>query len=205
MRMRFLTPSRSLDSLPIERQILEAVITVALAIAAGMAVILLGDLSLKYRAAALLGILGTGFLLLSPDRRILSLMLWILIMPLSIEKVFYVAPPVWSGFVAQAITINAGDVLLALLFVFLLAKSQLTGEKAFYWPTVDSVAAHVFMGHRFLPGPCILSSGRTSKLLPLGAFEIAENTYFYRPDPLSNQKPGGRDSCDYRSDGDCIF
>ncbi len=139
MRMRFLTPSRSLDSLPIERQILEAVITVALAIAAGMAVILLGDLSLKYRAAALLGILGTGFLLLSPDRRILSLMLWILIMPLSIEKVFYVAPPVWSGFVAQAITINAGDVLLALLFVFLLAKSQLTGEKAFYWPTVATV------------------------------------------------------------------
>ncbi|MHB1529544.1 MAG: O-antigen ligase family protein [Acidiferrobacteraceae bacterium] len=140
-------------------------ITAVFAIGTGMAVVLLGGLSLKYRVAVMFGLLGTGFLLLSPDRRILSLILWILIMPLSIEKVFYVAPPVWSGFVAQAITINAGDMLLALLFVFLLAKSQLTGEKAFYWPTVATAwllllswATISYLIHRFYLQDGLVSS-----------------------------------------------
>ncbi|MDA8093256.1 MAG: O-antigen ligase family protein [Betaproteobacteria bacterium] len=112
----------------------QAVIAALLAVGAGLAVLVLGDLSLKYRVAIVGGVVATGFLLLSPDRRIWSLIFWVLVMPLSVEKVFYVAPAVWSGFVAQSVTINAADAFLVLLALFLLVKSLLTPQQVFYWP-----------------------------------------------------------------------
>ncbi|MDA8383188.1 MAG: O-antigen ligase family protein [Betaproteobacteria bacterium] len=117
----------------------QAVIAVLLAVGAGVAVLALGDLSLKYRVAIVGGVVATGFLLLSPDRRIWSLLFWILVMPLSIEKVFYVAPAVWSGFVEQSVTLNAADAFLVLLAVFLLVKSLLTPQPMFHWPKAATV------------------------------------------------------------------
>ncbi|MGH6888121.1 MAG: O-antigen ligase family protein [Rhizomicrobium sp.] len=129
----------SANNVPSGRRFIELVIACALAVAMGTAVGLMSDLSVKYEIATIIGLVGAGFLILSPDRRIWCLILWILIMPLSIEKVFYVPPPIAPEFMDPAIVINAGDALLVILFAFLVVRQQLSGEKLLCWPKVATV------------------------------------------------------------------
>lgn len=124
-----------------ERGRLEWAVAGILAVITGFLIVSLSDLSTKYQVAAVAGVAGVGFLVLSPERRIWCLIQWILIMPLSIEKVFYVAPPIWHGFTEQSITINAADGLLALLLVFLAVKQVLSGERNIYWSPFATIFA----------------------------------------------------------------
>ncbi|WP_374337512.1 O-antigen ligase family protein [Methyloversatilis sp.] len=99
----------------------------------GLMLGVLGGLEAKYQVAAMVGGLGVGFLVMAPSRRLFCVLLWIVIAPLSIEKVFY-TNAVYSGFANQTIVINAGDAVLLLLTVFLFVESQFTKEKVWHWP-----------------------------------------------------------------------
>ncbi len=116
------------------RRSFEALLVLGLAGSLGLALGLLGGLDAKYQLAFVVGGIFLGALVLFPERRLLCLLLWILIQPLSIEKVFYVNA-IYQGFVPQAIVINAGDALLVLLAGFMLVESLFTHRKVWHWPT----------------------------------------------------------------------
>lgn len=111
----------------------EVMLAVTLAGGLGLVLGLIAGLDVKYQLAAVVGGVGLGCLVIFPERRLACVILWILIQPLSIEKVFY-ANAIYTDFVPQAIVINAGDVLLALLGVFLLCESLFTRRQVWYWP-----------------------------------------------------------------------
>lgn len=100
----------------------------------GLGLALIGGLDSKYQLAFLVVGVFLGLLVLFPERRLLCLLLWIMIQPLSIEKVFYVNA-IYQGFVPQAIVINAGDALLVLLGCFMWVESLFTHRKVWHWPT----------------------------------------------------------------------
>lgn len=116
------------------RRTTEILLALMLAGGLGLAVGLIGGLNVKYQLAFVAGGVFLGVLLLFPERRLLCLVLWILIQPLSIEKVFYVNA-IYEGFVEQSIVINVGDVLLVMLALFMLAESLFTNRKVWHWPT----------------------------------------------------------------------
>lgn len=115
------------------RRFSEIGLAVAMATALGLALGLVAGLDVKYQVAAVVGGVGLGMLVIFPERRILCLMLWLLIQPLSIEKVFYV-DAISPEFVDQSIVINAGDVLLVLLGMFMVSEALLSREKVWHWP-----------------------------------------------------------------------
>lgn len=117
------------------RRWLELALALVLAGGLGLLVVLLGGLDAKYQLAAMLGGVGFCALLLFPERRLLCVLLWVCIMPLSIEKVFYVNA-IYDGFMPQAIVINVGDVILLLLSLFLMAEAMFSHNKVWYWPRV---------------------------------------------------------------------
>lgn len=115
------------------RRFSEVMLAIALAGGLGLVLGLIAGLDVKYQLAAVVGGVGLGCLVIFPERRLACVILWILIQPLSIEKVFY-ANAIYTDFVPQAIVINAGDMLLALLAVFLLCESLFTRRQVWYWP-----------------------------------------------------------------------
>lgn len=56
-----------------------------------------------------------------------------MIQPLSIEKVLFVATPIWDGLRGDEIVINAADAILVLLFVILLFEQFIQNKKVFVW------------------------------------------------------------------------
>lgn len=117
---------------PALRSLFETSLAVALAGCLGLMLGMIGGLDQKYQLALVMGGVFLGVLVLFPERRLLCVLLWILIQPLSIEKVFYVNA-IYQGFIPQAIVINAGDVLLVLLAGILLVESQFSTRKVWHW------------------------------------------------------------------------
>jgi O-antigen ligase len=116
------------------RELIETFVVFVLAVTIGVTITLTSDMSAKYQIAAVLGAVGFAVLSLLPERRIACVVLWVLIHPLSIEKVFYINAPISPQFIDQAIVVNASDVILLLLLLFLLTDAAFRHERAFYWP-----------------------------------------------------------------------
>jgi O-antigen ligase len=116
------------------RKLTESLLAFMLAAALGVTIALTSDSSTKYQIAAVIGAVGFVTLSLMPERRIACVILWVLIHPLSIEKVFYINAPIGPQFIDQAIVVNASDVILLLLLFFLLAEVAFKRERVFYWP-----------------------------------------------------------------------
>lgn len=121
------------DVLTPSRDRAEVALAIGLAVMAGVGVVLLNGVPARYHVAALLAATGIGVLCALPDRRAVCLGLWVLIQPLSVETVFYVAAPVHPRFLPQSIVVNAADALLALLLVFLSVESLFTRGAVFRW------------------------------------------------------------------------
>lgn len=116
------------------RRFFEALLALMLAAGLGLTLALIGGLDPKYQVAFVAVGVFIGMLVLFPERRLLCLLLWIMIQPLSIEKIFYVNA-IYQGFIPQTIVINAGDALLVLLACFMLVESLFTHRKVWHWPT----------------------------------------------------------------------
>lgn len=125
----------------------EMLLGVTLAICLGLGLGLIGGLDVKYQLAFVLGGLFVGVLVLFPERRLLCLVLWILIQPLSIEKVFYVNS-IYEGFVEQSIVINVGDVLLVVLAFLMLFNPCLPRKKYGIGRVSPPCSACIFCGRR---------------------------------------------------------
>ncbi len=118
------------------------------------------DVDIKYKLAILAGVGGAAMLTAMPERRIACLVLWVLIHPLSIEKVFFVDAAEAPLFTDPSIAFNASDGPLALLALFLVAETLTSGRVAFRWShmatvllaflawSVVSYAIHIEIGDR---------------------------------------------------------
>jgi len=101
-----------------------------------LAVGLMGSIALKFQIALALGMLGLLVVMLVPQRRTLCLFAWVLVQPLSIEKILYTATPLWTDMRGQEIVLNAGDLILILLAGILLFERFVLNKKAIvFWDT----------------------------------------------------------------------
>ncbi|HEY4067489.1 MAG TPA: O-antigen ligase family protein [Burkholderiaceae bacterium] len=109
------------------RRSLEWAIVLAAAVGTGLILALMGGLALKYQVAAVAGLLLSGLVLMHRDRRLILVLLWVLVMPLGMEKVVDTGLSVGPEFSTQFIVFNAADVLLFLLAAVLLIEWHQTG------------------------------------------------------------------------------
>lgn len=101
----------------------------------GLAISMMNALALKFQIALIIGLVGLLFIALFPARRTLCLCLWVLIQPLSIEKILYTAPPLWPSLRGLEIVFNAGDAILVLLLIILIVEKIVYRKPAFIWNT----------------------------------------------------------------------
>jgi len=121
--------SKSLGILP------EWFIAVLLCISLSLVIVISTELKGIYSIALFGGVLGTVFLFYFPQRRILLASAWILIHPLSIEKVFFIGEQLREKFFPPAIVVSASDVMLFALMIVLAAESLFTKNRFIWkWP-----------------------------------------------------------------------
>lgn len=112
----------------------ELLLTLAAAGLLSLIMVKLGSIDTKFQIAAFLGLLGLVGLALLPARRTICLVLWVMILPLSIEKILYSAAPIWPTFLGQPISMNAADAILILLTLFLTVEGIFAQRSQFTWP-----------------------------------------------------------------------
>ena len=101
----------------------------ALSVVGGFVVVAASDLRPLYSAAMLVGLLGVSFFTIIGQRRIMLVVAWILLHPMSVEKVIQVGTPAFPDFFPPAMVISASDVALGLLALTLLAE----GPRVWSW------------------------------------------------------------------------
>lgn len=107
------------------RTVGEALLVLSVSLAVALAGGAVGAFSMKVQLALAAGLIGVLGLLLIPHRRTLLIALWVLVEPLSIEKILYTGPPLWEDLRGQELIINGGDVLLIMLACVLLRTTGL--------------------------------------------------------------------------------
>jgi O-antigen ligase len=113
------------------RSTYEAIFVVLTTIVFSLGLGMMGSLSLKFQVALGIAMLGFLVILITPHRRTLCLCLYVLIQPLSIEKILYVDKPIWPGLRGQELIMNAGDVMLVLLAAILIIERLITHKPQF--------------------------------------------------------------------------
>jgi O-antigen ligase len=108
------------------------------ALAAGL-VIATTDIDVKYKLAIVVALGGSAILSTLPERRIICVILWVLITPLSVEKVFFVDAAEGPDFTDPTIIINASDGPLILLAIFLISDAIFTRRPTFRWSRLSTV------------------------------------------------------------------
>jgi O-antigen ligase len=116
-----------------QRTLFETVFVVAITLLFSLFISVLGASALKFQIAFGVGLFGLIVIALIPARRTLCLCLWILIQPLSIEKILYTAPPFWAGLRGSEIVMNAADAILIILMLILIGEHVFTKKNVFVW------------------------------------------------------------------------
>lgn len=162
-----------------QRTRLESAFVVAVTVVFGLAISVIGALALKYQIALAVGLFGLLVICLVPEKRTLCLCLWVLIQPLSIEKILYTAPPLWPSLRGLEIVFNAGDAVLLLLFVVLLGEKIVYRKPMLIWNTQSKLFAALLLWGifsygvhwAFLHSPYVESA-------PLGILHLLRNLAF---------------------------
>ena len=103
------------------------VVITTLLFSLGIAV--LGSIQPKFQIALILGMTGMIVLALVPQKRTLCLVLLVMTLPLSIEKVLYTGAPIWTYLHGQDLVLNMADVVLIFLAIILVGE-RLAGRKS---------------------------------------------------------------------------
>lgn len=106
---------------------------------AGWLVLSTVDVEMKYKLAAIVAIGVSAFLVALPERQIACVVLWVLIHPLSVEKVFFVQAAEGAQFGNPTVVINMSDFPLVLLALFLVADTLSSNRSAFRWSRLTTV------------------------------------------------------------------
>lgn len=115
------------------RSFFETIFVVLTTLIFAIGVSLLGTIALKFQLALIIGMMGLLVIVLNPKRRTFCLALWVLIQPLSIEKILYTGAPLWEKFRGQEIVMNMADGILILLAFILLSERLLKNKAVFVW------------------------------------------------------------------------
>lgn len=115
------------------RTFYETALVVVASILFGTGIGLLGSLATKFQVALCLALIGMVVFSFIPHKRTLCLFLWVMIQPLSIEKILYTAPGLWEDLRGQEIVMNAGDLILAALAVLVVLNNIQRRQAPLYW------------------------------------------------------------------------
>jgi O-antigen ligase len=115
------------------RNACESIVVIFASIFMGLMIGLLTGLSFKFQLALMVGSIGLLVIYFIPQRRTFCLFIYILIQPLSIEKILYTAPSVYGDLRGAEIVLNAGDLILILLAFILFIESKKESRSIFIW------------------------------------------------------------------------
>jgi O-antigen ligase len=113
----------------------EIVAVCFLSFCASLLIVTSYDLKFSYKAALAAGFIGIACIAMIPNRRIALVMVWILAHPLSLEKVLSFGTPLHPDFLPPQMVINASDLILAALFVYLCMEAMITRKNVWRFPT----------------------------------------------------------------------
>ncbi len=122
-----------------ERTFFESIFVLIATIVFSILIGLLASVSLKFQIAFGLGLFGFILICLLPARRTICLCLWVLIQPLSIEKIVYTNLPIWNYVEGQDVVINAADLILIALFVILIIENLILQKGRFVWNKITAL------------------------------------------------------------------
>ena len=114
----------------------EAVIALVLALSLGGLLVLMGDLSVKAMAISIAGLIGLGVFLVLPNKRIMLVCGWVLVLPLSLEKIFFIFSPWREKFLTPPLVVSGADIVFLLLIGYLVFENVVRRRKTFFWPKV---------------------------------------------------------------------
>ena len=117
----------------------EILVSGLMAAFAGLFLLAVSDLDTRYTLAIVAAIGGVNFPATLPERRVLCLMLWVLIHPLGVEKIFLIDAAEGPQFTDPSMIFNASDGPLALLAVFVVAETIISGRVVFQWSRMTTV------------------------------------------------------------------
>ena len=117
----------------------EPLVGLLMAILAGCVLVTTWDVETKYKLAMVAAIGGFAGLAIFPERRVACVMLWVLIHPLSVEKIFFVHAAEGPQFSDPTIVLNISDAPLVLLALFLVAESLSANSSAFRWSRITAI------------------------------------------------------------------
>ncbi len=87
------------------------------------------DLSPLHRAVLYAGLIGIAVFLTLPNKRILLVVAWVLLHPLSLEKVFIVGKPLLPEFFPPRIVLSGSDLIFMMLLLYLAFESFFEREE----------------------------------------------------------------------------
>lgn len=103
------------------------------AIGTAVLIPLLRDLKLQLQVIAILGATGLATLLVLPSRRLLLVCAWVLVHPLSLEKVFPFFPADYPSLLPLPLVISGSDLVLYTLLLVMLGESFFGEGRVFRW------------------------------------------------------------------------
>lgn len=140
---------------------------------------MLGAIQTKFQIAFAIGFFGLIVILLTPYRRTLCLVIWVLVFPLSIEKILFTAGSVWGSFRGQEIVITMADVVLLMLAAIVVVEAIATGKKIVIWNKNAQLFTYLLLWG--VISYCIhlvfFDANYTSQS-PFGLLHLARNLFF---------------------------
>ncbi len=127
------------------RSFYELLLVIPLTLGFGLLAGLIGIVDLKIQLAVCVGLVGLLVIVLVPARRTLCLFLYVIIQPLSIEKILYTGMPLWAEFRGQEIVLTAADLILLLLGLILLVEKWTTGKPQLVWGKLGKLFGLLFI------------------------------------------------------------
>lgn len=162
-----------------QRSLFESSIALIAILGFSLTLGLLTTQSLKLQLVFAVLCAGVFSLLVVPEKRPFLLAGWILIQPLSIEKLLYTFPPIWEGLTPSSLLINMGDVILLVLTGVLFWEKLSSHKKLFVWDKSTAYALMLFVWgllsflvhYLYYQSPFITTA-------PLGVIHLIRNFFF---------------------------
>ena len=102
----------------------------------GAAIIVAGDMPRAIQGTIIGALLGAAILAAARNRTLTLAVLWVLLHPLSIEKIFLFGTPLLPSFIPPSIIISASDMALLALFAVMICRALFTADRPFTWPSI---------------------------------------------------------------------
>ena len=114
----------------------ELLCAAAASLLAGTAIIVASDMPRAFQGALIGAALGSVILAAARNRTLVLAVFWVLLHPLSIEKIFLFGTPLLPSFLPPSIVVSASDVAFAGLLAVMILRSLFTADRPFTWPSI---------------------------------------------------------------------